>query len=142
MPENVRTNEPPSMASLVGGIVNDAERLVRQEITLARRELQLELDKAKTAAVNLVGGMSVTAVGTLFLGFMLVYLLYWLTNEGWNQSEFPLWACFGIVGALLAAVGGVMLYLGAQKVAEVSLVPPETAKTLEENVQWLQNQTK
>ena len=40
----------PSMASLVGGIVNDAQALIKQELALAKREVTDELNKAKEAA--------------------------------------------------------------------------------------------
>jgi hypothetical protein len=131
MPENVQS-EAPSMASLVGGIISDAERLVRQEIALARREMQLEFDKAKEASVALAAGAGVCTIGTVFLGLMVVFLLHEL-------GGLPLWASFLIVGGALAIVGAILLYAGILKFREVSLVPPQTAETLQENVQWLQN---
>jgi hypothetical protein len=120
------------MASLVGGIISDAERLVRQEIALARREMQLEFDKAKEASVALAAGAGVCTIGTVFLGLMVVFLLHEL-------GGLPLWASFLIVGGALAIVGAILLYAGILKFREVSLVPPQTAETLQENVQWLQN---
>jgi hypothetical protein len=121
------------MASLVGGIIHDAERLIRQEVLLARREIQVEMDKAKTAGVSLMVGMGLAMLGAVFLCLMVVYLL--------NLAGLPMWACYLIVGGVLAIVGGVMLAAGAQQLSKISLVPPQTAETLQENVQWLQNQT-
>jgi hypothetical protein len=77
-------------------------------------------------------GMSVCLLGAIFLGFMVVYLL--------EIAGLPLWAGFLIVGVVLGVLGGVLVYLGRQKVQEVHLVPPQTAETMRENVQWLQNQ--
>jgi hypothetical protein len=131
MPENVQS-EAPSMASLVGGIITDAQRLVRQEVALARREMQVELDKAKGASVALGLGAGCAMLGTLFLGFTVVYLL---------NLALPLWASFLIVGGVLAIAGAILLFAGIQQVRQISLVPPQTAETLQENVQWLQNQT-
>jgi uncharacterized membrane protein len=133
MPENVQ-NEAPSMASLVGGIIHDAERLVRQEVLLARRELQVEFDKAKYAGVSLAAGAGLAMLGAVFLCLMLVFLLHDLAN-------LSLWAGFLIVGGVLALAGVVMLVAGARQLSHVSLVPPQTAETLQENVQWLRNQT-
>ena len=56
MANNVQTDGPPNMAALVGGIITDAQQLIRQEITLARSELQQEWDKTKAAAVSLATG--------------------------------------------------------------------------------------
>jgi hypothetical protein len=135
MADNVQSESTPSMASLVTGIIGDAERLVRQEVTLARRELQAEFEKLKTAIVSMALGAGVALLGGLLLAFFLVYLLNWLTGD-----HLPLWACFGIIGGILAVTGGILLYIGAFKVSEVQLVPPQTAETLKENVEWLQNQ--
>jgi len=132
MPNNVQTESPPSVASLVGGIIEDAQRLVQQELRLARRELQTEWDKAKVAAMSILIGMAVCALGGVFLGSMLVYLL----NE---FAHLPLSASFGIVGSILAVIGGILFYGGYKKASEVSMVPPQTAETMRENVQWMQN---
>jgi F0F1-type ATP synthase assembly protein I len=131
MPENVQS-EAPSMASLVAGIISDAERLVRQEIALARREMQVELDKAKVASVSLAIGAACALLGGIFLGLMVVYLLHEL-------GGLYLWASFLIVGGVLAIGGAILLFAGINEVRRISLVPPQTAETLQENVQWLQN---
>jgi hypothetical protein len=133
MPENVQS-DAPSMASLVGGIIGDAQRLVRQEVALARRELQLEFDKAKGAGALLAAGSGVVAIAAVFLGLMAVFLLH-------EPGGLPLWASFLIVGGVLAVGGAILLYAGIVQFGRVSLVPPQTAETLQENVQWLQNQT-
>jgi hypothetical protein len=135
MSDNLQSETTPSMAGLVTGIIGDAERLVRQEVTLARRELQAEFEKIKTAIMSMAIGAGVSLLGGLLLAFFLVYFLNWLTTD-----RLPLWACFGIIGGLLAVVGGVLLFIGASKVSEVKLVPPQTAETMKENVEWLQNQ--
>jgi hypothetical protein len=133
MPENVQS-DAPSMASLVGGIVNDAQRLVRQEVALARREMQVELDKAKVASISLSIGAGLAMFGAIFLGLFVVFLLD-------EVGHLPLWASFLIVGGVVAIVGAILLFVGIQEVRKISLVPPQTAETLQENVQWLQNQT-
>jgi protein-S-isoprenylcysteine O-methyltransferase Ste14 len=131
MPENVQS-DAPSMASLVGGIISDAQRLVRQEVALARREMQVELDKAKGASVALALGAGGAMLGAVFLGLMVVFLLHEL-------GGLQLWASFLIVGGVLAVVGAILLYAGIEQVRAISIVPPQTAETLQENVQWLQN---
>jgi hypothetical protein len=132
MPENVQS-DAPSMASLVGGIISDAERLVRQEIALARREMQAELDKAKVASISLAVGAGLSMFGAVFLGLMVVFLLH-------EVGGLALWASFLIVGGVVAVAGAILLYAGVREVSKISLVPPQTAETLQENVQWLQNQ--
>lgn len=134
MPENVHTDSSPSMSSLVGGIVQDAQQLIRQEVTLARQELQQELDKAKTAAVSFGAAVGVGALSAVLLSFMLVYLLS-------DTAGLPWWASFAIVGGVLAVVGGILMAVAKNQASEVHLMPRQTVETMRENVQWLKNQT-
>jgi len=132
MPDHVQTESPPSVASLVGGIIEDVQRLMQQELRLARRELQTEWDKAKVAAMSILVGMTVCLLGGVFLGSMLVYLLHELAG-------LPLSGAYGIVGVILAAIGGILFYTGSKKAGEVSVVHSQTAETMRENGQWMQN---
>src|SRR5919204_42605 len=66
MPENRIDSPPASMSSLVGGIISDAQQLIRQELLLARREVQQEVNKAKMAALSLAaGGVTALVRGTV-----------------------------------------------------------------------------
>lgn len=124
----------PSMAALVGGIVQDAQNLIKQEVALARSEIGNELKKTKEAAISLGIGIGVAALGALLLIFMLVFLL----NE---EADLKVWHSFGIVGGLLFILGAGLFFLGRARASEIHLVPPQTAQTMKENVQWLKNQT-
>jgi hypothetical protein len=134
-----RLDGPTSMSALVGGIINDAQQLIRQEVALARREVQEEITKAKVAALSFAAGAAVAFFGVMLLCFMFVYLFHWLTNG--LPPGFPLWACFGIVGAVLVAMGAGLLLAARSKLSEIHVVPPRTAQTLKENVQWIKTQT-
>jgi drug/metabolite transporter (DMT)-like permease len=128
MPDNVQTQAPPSVAALVGDIINDAQRLVRQEITLARTEMKQEWNKAKTGAASLGAGGVILLLGGILLCHTLVYLLF-------EVAGIPrLWACYLIVGALVTIVGGALLYRGVAKINAVELPPPQTTETLKEIV--------
>ena len=97
MPQNSQGNPQPGVASLVGGILEDGQKLVRQEIALAQHEVAGAWDKAKTGGAFLSSALVVFAVGGVLLGFMLVKLLhqYLLPNHEW--------ACFGIGGGRVRA---------------------------------------
>ena len=124
----------PTLATLVGGIVGDLQTLIRQELQLARREVQAEFDKAKFGFAMLAAGAGLLALAVIPLLFMLV----WLIKE---YTSIPLWGCFGIIGGGFALVGGLLIAAGVAKVRQIHLVPPQTAETMKENVQWIQNQT-
>jgi hypothetical protein len=122
------------MSSLVTGIISDAQQLIRQELALARREMQEELNKAKAAAVSMAVGAGLAALGGVLFALMFVYLL--------ALAPIPLWGCFAIVAGVVTAIGVGLLLAGRTKVNEVSLIPPQTAETMKENVEWIQNTPK
>jgi hypothetical protein len=125
----------PSLASLVGGIVHDAQTLLEQETALVKREVTDELHKARDAAIALGIGIGITSVGGLLLGLMLVYLLQWASSE-----RLTLWGCYGVVGAALMVVGGGLLFFGKRRAGAVHLMPEQTMTTMKDNVAWIKNQ--
>jgi hypothetical protein len=112
------------------GLISDAKLLMRQELALAKHEIQGEVGKTKTALVSLGVGIGITAVGGLLLIVMLVHLLNALT-------EWPLWLCYGIIGGVCAIAGVVLLYRGKQHISQIDMVPQQTVETMKENVRWI-----
>jgi hypothetical protein len=133
-----RDQEAPGMASLVGGIINDVHELVRHEITLARTELEQEFKKTKTALAALTVGGAIAFLGATFLCFMLVHLLHWLTLPAGfanaDPAHLPLWACHGLIGVVLAATGGVLLYRGMSTASEIEVPLKHTVESVKEIV--------
>jgi hypothetical protein len=124
------------MAALVGGIVNDAQALIKQELALARREVTDELHKVKEAAVLLGVAIGLAAFGGLLLVLMLVYLLHWTSSE-----RLPLWGCYGIVGAALMVLSGGLLFFARRRAGDVHLMPEQSIATMKDNVSWIKKLT-
>jgi Putative Actinobacterial Holin-X, holin superfamily III len=116
----------PSLAALLGGIVNDAKELLVQEVTLTKLEVQDEVRKAKTAALTLGIGIGVAAIGGTLLSVMLVHVLAMFT-------EIPFWGCYGIVGSGLVVLGGVVLAVGKTTAADLDGGPQQTGETRKES---------
>jgi hypothetical protein len=142
MPDNLNAEAGPSMTSLVSGIIGDAQQLIRQEVALAKREIQEELNKAKVAAISFGIGLGVAVMAGLMFILMLVFLIHWLAG-GWHDDHawIPLWGSFAIVGGLFILTGGVLFLVAKNKVSQIDLVPRRTVETMKENVQWIKNQT-
>jgi hypothetical protein len=134
MADRIPVENPPSMASLLAGIVSDLQTLVREEIALAKAEMMREWDKAKTAAGSMAVGAAVLAVGGFFLCVTVICVLA-------EVAGLPWWASFLIVGGVLTMLGLVLFFTGRNKAAQVHVIPPQTAETMKENVQWIRNQT-
>jgi hypothetical protein len=126
MSEN-QNGSQPGVASMVGGILEDAQKLVRQEIALAQREVAQAWNKGKTAGALLASALVVFSVAGVLLGIMLAKLLYQLLP---NHE----WACFGIAGGLVALLGGALIYFGLRRINEVHVSLPQTAETLRQDV--------
>ena len=131
---DIRSPQPaaPSLMALLGGILNDAKDLLVQELTLARLEGQDELRQIKTAALLLGIGIGVSTVGGMLLSLMLVHMLV-------AYTDVPLWGCYGIVGSVVAVLGGVLLAAGTHKAEGIDVLP-QTVETMKENAQWLTEQ--
>lgn len=91
-----------SVASLLSSILVDVERLLRQEISLARREVSGQVRDAGTVGLWFVGGALVLA----FAGGFLLLMLSGLIAERLAWSP---WMGHGTVGGLLLVVGGAIV---------------------------------
>jgi len=119
----------PSVATLVGGLIEDMQRLVRQEAALARREIQAEWDKTKDGASLLGGAVVLLALVGVLFAFTLVELLHQFVLP--NQE----WACFALVTVFYAIGGGMLLYASLAKFRSVRVIPPQSVESLREDVQ-------
>jgi uncharacterized membrane protein YqjE len=125
---------------LLRGIVNDAQDLVKAQMDLLKSELTSDMRKTREAVAVFGAGVTVTFAGGLLLCLMLVFLLHWLTMPAnADPGSLPLWACFGLVGAVITGGGAFLLYLGRQKFAAFNPLPDETAQGIKETLEWKTN---
>ena len=118
---------------LIGGLLGDLRTLFRQELQLLRDEFFLEIDKIRQAAVAVGAGIGVTIIGGLFLFIMLVHLLH-------QYASLPLWACYGLIGVILLAVGAALLIKAKQSLQNFNLMPRRTLRSMKEDAQWIKEQ--
>jgi len=128
MATNLQTDPGPGMGGLVSGIVQDAQELISQQLALFKQEMRQDLRKAREGVVFMALSAGTLLIGSLLLGLMLVHLLNWLV------PTLPLWACFGIVGGSLAVIGAILAFQGRDKFEH--MMPEQTTKALEENLEW------
>ncbi len=111
---------------LFSQFMEQARRLVRAEVTLARAELKAEAKKASAGAGLLAGGGLVLLLGALtFVAFLVAVL----------ATVIPVWASALIVAVLLLAVGGAVAWAGLGRLKRVH-GPTRTIQTLKEDGQW------
>jgi Putative Actinobacterial Holin-X, holin superfamily III len=123
MATDVRPPEQQGLGTLASGIIEDAQSLVRQEVSLVRAELQQEWDKLKAASVMLSIGGAVATIAVIMLCLMGVHALREL-------AHFPEWAAYATVGGALAVLGTVLLAVGVTQIKAISFVPRRAIETL------------
>lgn len=132
MLQNLTREIKSTVAPLLSGIVQDAEKLVRKEVELAKTEMQQEVGKAKESALYLAiaGATLALSVNMLAVGVALL-----LTRIA---PAVPLWGSFFIVSFCVAGLGVYLLKWGQVRAKSVDPVPRETIDTLKENKEWMQ----
>lgn len=124
-------NQPVNrIAPLLTGMLEDVERLGKQHMALLKEEVKEDLSRAGNAALWLGAGAASAFVGMVLLLFMAVHLL----NE---IPSLPLWACYGIVGAVVVVGGAALIYTGRQKLDAITPLPEQSLDEVKEDVQWV-----
>jgi hypothetical protein len=125
------TQEQRPLGELFSELASETGTLVRKEVELAKTEMT---DKAKTAGRNAVGvvvGGVVAFMGALALIAALILAL---------GTLIPLWVSALLVGAVVTAIGSVLVMKGLSAFKHLDPVPRETVRTLKEDRRWARQQ--
>jgi len=130
MTPDLKTDSSLGLTPLVAGIVEDAQTLIAQQLSLFQSEIKEDLGRAKTAAIPLFGGVAVGLLAGFFLCTMLVRLLIF------EWPNLPEWGANGIVGVALAILSGALVMFGIAQLEKVGKHAEKAVTALKENVQW------
>ena len=123
--------EAQSLGELFSRLTADLSKLVRDEVELAKVEINETVENARTA------GISIGVAG--FLGLMAFVMLSFAA--AWGLAEVvPEGVAFLIVGGAYGLVALALLALGRQRLKAVKPVPEQTVETLKEDVAWAKQQ--
>lgn len=122
-----------SLGTLVTGIVEDLQNIVRGELALAKAELQEEATGIGRGVGMLAAGAIVGLVAFIFLMLGVTYLVNrWLT----------MWQSAALVGAVLLVIAIILLTTGRKKLSTANLTPTKTIDSLKEDQAWASQQIK
>jgi Putative Actinobacterial Holin-X, holin superfamily III len=130
---DLQTESEVSVTQLLNGIITDAQKLIKQQLTLLRHEVKEDLHKTKEAGLSLISGTMIVLVGCILLSFMLVELL------AWTAPALPLWVSYGTVGAPITVLGVALFCAGVRKLNSINPLPDQTVQALKETVRWKTN---
>ena len=128
-PEQI-ANGSPGITPLITGIVNDAQTLIRQQLTLFQTEIKHELKQTRDASIPLGIGIFVAAHAGITLCIALALFLVYV----WPDCSYA--GAFGIVGLLLLIIAAGFLYSAKTQFDAFSPLPEKSVEGLKENIQW------
>jgi len=121
-----------SFGELVGEVASQSAALVRDEVALARRELQEKLKTVRSVASFVIIGTITALIAAMALCAAVIIAL---------AEHVGPWQSALIVGLILGMTAGVTIYIGVSRFKRTSLKPERTIETLEENKEWLKEIT-
>lgn len=122
-----------SMAELIRDVIGDVQSIMRSEVQLARVETREEIAKAGRAS-KLVAVAGVVGLFAAAFALVTIYQALCLVLAPWLSAL--------IICLVLGVIGGAMAAAGMAQWRKFHSVPPKTAQTVKENVEWARNQTK
>lgn len=126
------SQEQESLGHLLGDLATQSASLVRDEVALARQEVQEKLKLVQSAAIVIAIGavFGLVSLLTLCAAVILALAKY---IEPWQSAV--------IVGAVFAVAAAIAIGTGTSKLNRTSLKPEQTIESLEENKEWLKEIT-
>jgi len=118
------------VTTLVNGIIEDARRLLMQQLTLFQVELKNDLRKTLEASIPIALGGLCLLVAMIVLCISASFLLCWI----W--PELPYWGGFGIIGGLITVAGVALIAGGLLKFDRMNPPAEKAVEGLKENLQW------
>jgi hypothetical protein len=133
MPGARRPDEEKPIGELLREVYQDAMTMVDRQIVLAKLEARQAAAAVGRGAAIVAAGALVGLVGFIYLMLALVYGL---------SRVMPDWAAAGLVGLVLAAAGGIAIWLGADRLKALTQPLPETRETLREDAQFAKEEAR
>jgi hypothetical protein len=132
-------NEESSIVYLLKKLRDDTSTLVRDEISLAKTEISEKIGSTSRNVAYLAAGAFVAYAGLLLILQGFSFLLGGLFLS-WGLSEASA-ALLGflIVGAVVGAIGAILVIKALDTLKKEPLTPTKTAETLKEDKEWVQS---
>ncbi len=126
-----------SVADLVRELRDETTGLLREEVALAKTEMQEKVSRVGRNTTTLIIGGAVAHLGLIFLllaatgGLEALFVANGLPVQG-------VWLSPLIVGLVVGGIGLAMLVVAKNKLKRTSVVPEKTVQTLKDDKRWAQ----
>jgi Putative Actinobacterial Holin-X, holin superfamily III len=136
-PNEVRENRPirsddRSLGELFSELTQETSTLVRQEVALAKTELSQKATRIGKDMGFLAAGGAIAYAGLLAIIAAIIL--------GLIQLGVTWWLAAAIVGIVVAAIGGFLVFRGLDELKQTNPAPTQTLQSLKEDAQWTKDQ--
>jgi uncharacterized membrane protein YqjE len=121
---------PSGLESVVVGLLRDVRALARQEMALARHEVQYEIGKILKAVLWFGMAVVLGVIGLFAIAASCGLILF-------EYTGLPAWACAAIVSVILLGGAWGLVLAGREVVKSVHFVPLRTIRTLVDDAKWI-----
>jgi len=125
-----------TVTELVSGIVNDTQKLIRQQIDLMKAEIKYDIKRTADAAKFFGIGIGLSLIAALFLLVSIPLFVHWLF------PQLPEFACWASTGGVLLVAALVAFYLGKRVFDSFNPLPDKSLHAMQENLSWIANPRK
>jgi hypothetical protein len=137
-----RTEDGRSTFDLLKDLRDDARRMLRQEIALARAETSEKVGRVVRNAAFLLIGAAIAYAAFLFLLVAATYGIVIGLAAGGLGVEIVSWLAPLITALVVGAIGLALIGKGIATLRSESLTPKKTVQSLEESRQWIASETR
>ncbi len=132
MLDGLRGDFEEHVAPLLRDIVEDTQKLLRQEFALAKVEVREDAQRMRALIAYALAGSVAIGVAAGLMGVALALMI------ATYLSDLELWAAFAAV-ALLSALAGLLLMRAVRiKSRSLRLFPDQALSSLREDARWIQ----
>lgn len=122
--------ERSGIATVVVELLEDVRALIRQEVALARHEVQYEISKILTSVLWFGIAAALGVIGLFVIAAACVLILF-------EYTGLPAWVCAAIVSIVLLGGAGGLAMAGMGVAKSIHLAPLRTIRTLTDDVKWM-----
>ena len=128
-----RPSDERSLGELFADLSRETTTLVRQEVELAKTEMTQKASRVLKNVGFLAIGGAVAYAGFLAIIAAVIILL---------AAILPWWLSALLVGIVIAAIGGFLIWKGLDALKKEDLVPRQTIESLKEDQEWAKEQVR
>lgn len=136
---NHDTAQPTSLPTLLRELRDETTTLLRQEVNLAKAELNENFSHLLSHSLHIAIGAFVAYAGVIVLLIGIGQLLGALLVRTGVDPAVAMWAAPSLIGLIVALVGWAMVNRAKNLITHEDIVPRQTIDSLRESKEWAQN---